>query len=237
MPHKYWFSGEIRTTEPVTQDTLTRIADRLGFPIEGRGVREVSGAWLVGDNNHLSVWSCSVKKNTLNLNFYYNSDRDVKRVAMISEEEFGATSGQWLLAGKWVRHLPVSDIIGACDCIGTESWLCDACIKAWPPVDSAGKKVTCSAGTECYVNGVRCWISNGRYDDGTIEIVRHTDRVIRHREKLEKLKKRHACEIEDEAKDFDKIRKWHVEYAARRQKELQVLAAEFKDCFGGESCR
>lgn len=216
-PFKNWFSGEIRTTEPVTQDTLTRIADRLGFPVEGRSI------WST--DNHVSVLPAEFKKNTFSVNLYYNSDRDVKHVATVFEEELGATSGRWLLVGKWVRHLPVSDIIGAHDCIGTESWLCDDCLKAWPPTDADGKKCACLPGRECYVNGVRCWISTGRYGDGTTEIVRHTDRVIRHREKVEKLKKRHAREIEDESKDFDRIRAWHVKSDARRLKEL---AAEFK---------
>lgn len=229
MSAKYWFSGDIKTTEPVTPDALSRIADRLGFPVEGRGGREDRSIWSAGHIYHVSVLPEEFKKNTFNVHFYYNLDRDVKRAATIFEEELKATSGRWLLVGKWVRHLPISDIIGAHDCIGLESWLCDNCLEKFPPTDSEGKAAVCLPGRECYVNGVKCWISAGRYDDGTTEIVRRSDRIIRHREKVEKLKKKHAHEIEDEAKDFDRVRAWHVKYAARRQKELEDLVEEFKD--------
>lgn len=229
MRGEYWLNGNIRTTEPVTQDILTRIADRLGFPTEGRGGREDVSIWSSDLIQRFGVWPVEFKKNTLSINLYYKLDRDVKQVATIFEEEFKATSGDWSLVGKWVKHRAVKDIIGVCDCIGLEWFLCDDCLKAWPPTDSDGKVIVCLPGRECYVNGVKCWISNGRYGDGTTEIIRHTDRILRWREKVEELKKKHARELEDEAKDFDRVRAWHVKYAARRQKELEDLDEAYRE--------
>lgn len=240
MPFEHWFAGEIRTTEPITRDTLVRIADRIGFPIEGRG-GEGTIIWSRDHrenfNDQFFVNPCSVRKNMLDVTMYYNSEFDLKKVASIFEEEFNATSGRWLLVGKWGKFRPVSEIVGACDCPGNERYLCADCLKAWPPVNASGQEITFSLGTgnACrikdtgaisedpiiYVNGVKCRALEHRFSG--IRIMRCSDRRDMHREEVEELKKKHAREIEDEAKDFDRIREWHGQYAACRLKELEDL--------------
>lgn len=230
MPFKYWFQGDIKTVEPVTQDILNRIADRIGVPTEGRRYDcEHYVGW--GDKFErffVRSYPYGIKTNTQCVTMYYNSEFDLKKVASVFEEELKATSGDWSLVGKWCKHHPVSEIIGACDCTGLDGWLCDDCLKTWPPTDSEGKRVMCLPGRECYVNGVKCVIIKGRYGEG-IEITRRSDRLDTYHEKVEELKNRHALEIKDEAKDFDRVRKWHIKYAARRLKELDDLGEAFTE--------
>ena len=206
MRPEYWFSGAIKTTEPVTRDTILRIADRLGFPVEGRVMYKDLCIWTAGHKDGFCVTSCEC---TLSVNFYYKLDRDVKQVAIIFEEELGATSGQWLLVGKWCKHLPVSDIICACDCSGLDWFLCGDCLKAFPPVYSEGERTT------CYVNGVKCWVSKGRYGEG-IEITRSSDIIARYQDDIKNMKKRHALQEED---DLRRINERH----AQRRKEMESL--------------
>jgi hypothetical protein len=221
MRTEYWFSGTIKTTEPVTRDRILRIADRLGFPVEGRGMYKDHVIWTAGHEYSFGVTSCEF---TLSVNFYYKLDRDVKQVAMIFEEELGATSGQWLLVGKWCKHLPVSDIICACDCIGLDWFLCDECLKAFPPVYSEGKRTT------CYVNGVKCWVSKGRCGEG-IEITRSSDRISRYQDEIKNMKKRHALQEEDELGDLHIINERHARQAAQRRKEMESLEEEMGRVF------
>lgn len=92
MPFNHWLSGEVQTTEPITRDTL-RIADRIGFPTEGRG-GEGTVIWSRDHrenfNDQFFVHPCRLRKNILDVNLYYNAEFDLKKVASVFEEEFKA---------------------------------------------------------------------------------------------------------------------------------------------------
>ena len=236
MPFEHWFSGEIKTTEPVTQATLIRIADRIGVPIECRTADCVFVIWGTGEyRDHFVVkpYPYGIKKNTLDVNMYYNSDFDVKKVASVFEEEFKATSGEWLLVGKWVKHRSVRDIVGSCDCFALDRYLCSDCLKTYPPVNSSGQEITfigtgrvkeTSDDPVCYVNAVKCRALELRF--GGIGIMRVTDLIDAYHEDIEKAKKRHELQIEDELDDLRVISERHARQAELRIKEIEVLDAE-----------
>ena len=205
MVFSHWFSGDIETAEPVTLETNAIIAERM----ESQGSLDYQF--------HVEPYPYGIKKNMLIVNFYYNSGFDLKKVASIFEEEFGATSGLWLLVGKWVKKRPVKDIICACDCTGLDWFLCDDCLKTFPPVYPADKITT------CYVNGVKCCVSKGRYGEG-IEITRQTDRIPRYQDEIKNMKKRHALEEEDDLRRINERR-------AQRRKEMESLEEEMGRIF------
>jgi hypothetical protein len=86
MPFEHWFSGEIKTSESASG--IVRTFDKFQFLVK----------------------QFEFKRDTLYISFYYNSDVNLKKVALIFEEELKATSGLWLLVGKWSVWIPSSDI-------------------------------------------------------------------------------------------------------------------------------
>lgn len=97
------FTADLTTCERVTRDALTRIANLLDVPTEGRKVTDTS---MFHPNFHFHVFPCSVRQNVTIVRVFYHSGLDLKKTAHVFEDVLNVTGGRWLLVGKWTRWLP-----------------------------------------------------------------------------------------------------------------------------------